>query len=139
LPTVPVPVPPVVPVLLGVAFVVPFGVIEPGIALGVVAGKPDLALEVADVEVFAVLVAEVTGLMVVEDGLTTAGLGVLAGVGFGVGGAGLAGVPGVDGTVDGLAGVVEIVPGVGAWARSKEAASDRDGSSMWSPGWVVST
>jgi hypothetical protein len=115
LPTVPLPAPPVGLVLapVGVAVDVPVGVIEPG----VVAGKPDFALEVADVDVFAVLVAEVTGLMVVDDGFTTAGVGVLAGVGLGTGVAGLAGFGGVPGmaglVVEGLAGTVDIVPGVG--------------------------
>jgi hypothetical protein len=113
-------------------------------APGVVACVPDLALEEGEVDVFAVLVADVTGLMVVEDGLTTAGVGVLAGVGFGVGVAGVPGVfgrPGVAGlVVDGLAGTVEMVPGVGVWESSREAARDREASSMvWSPRTFAST
>jgi hypothetical protein len=98
---------PTVPVLgpVGAAVVLPLGVMEPG---GVVV-EPDLALEVEDVEVLAVFVAEVTGLMVVEGGLTMAGAFVdaLPGVALVPGGVGLV----VDGPVEGLAGMVVGVVG----------------------------
>jgi hypothetical protein len=118
------PVPALVP--LGVAVVAPVGVVEPGIDL-----------EVADVDGLGVLgAAGLTGAGVVEGGLRTGGViddgvpGVVLGTG---------GIP--DGTgvlVDGLPGVGG-TPGAGAWARSKEAASDRAGSSMVSPSAFAST
>ena len=120
MPTVPVPAVPVGLVPLGVAVVEPVGAMAPG---------ADLELDVGDVDVFGVFVAEVTGAMVVDD-LFPAATGVLAGIGFGAGG-GV--VPGGGVVVDGLAAAAAFVPGVGVWASSKEAAMDRAGRSIWSP------
>jgi hypothetical protein len=130
------PPPELVP--LGVAVVEPVGVMEPGAVAGV------LAVEMVDLGVLGVMVAGLTGATVVAGGLMTGG--VIVG---GVPGVGMPGVAGlvVDGAVDGLPGMVLGVvgmlvggaPGAGAWARSREAASDKVGSSMFSPGGVAST
>jgi hypothetical protein len=79
------------------------------------------------VELFGVFEAAVTGAMVVDDLFPAPAGGALAGIGFGVG---VGVVPGAGVVVDGLA-AAAFVPGVGVWASSKEAARDREGSSIW--------
>ncbi len=117
-PTVPTPAVPVGLVPAGVAVVEPVGDMAPGAAV---------EFDVEDVDEFGVFEAAVTGAMVVDDLFPAPAGGALAGIGFGVG---VGVVPGAAVVVDGLA-VAAFVPGVGVWASSNEAATDRAGSSIW--------